>query len=114
MAYTPTTWHSGDLISSEKLNKMEQGIAGSGGGVLVVTATNGTLNKTWQEIHDAAPLVWVENSGYYMLLTACAEEEGAYWCGFLDASDLMIKAVYYAAASASGYPTLSEDDGGFQ
>ena len=26
---------------------------GSGGGVLVVTDTSGTLNKTWQEIHDA-------------------------------------------------------------
>lgn len=26
---------------------------GSGGGVLVVTDTNGTLDKTWQEIHDA-------------------------------------------------------------
>ena len=26
---------------------------GSGGGVLVVTDTEGTLDKTWQEIHDA-------------------------------------------------------------
>jgi len=26
---------------------------GSGGGVLVVTDTDGTLDKTWQEIHDA-------------------------------------------------------------
>lgn len=25
----------------------------SSGGVLVVTDTNGTLDKTWQEIHDA-------------------------------------------------------------
>ena len=26
---------------------------GSGGGVLVLTDTDGTLDKTWQEIHDA-------------------------------------------------------------
>lgn len=30
MAYTPTNWANGDVITSEKLNKMEQGIAGSG------------------------------------------------------------------------------------
>lgn len=26
MAYEPTTWNDGDLITAEKLNKMEQGI----------------------------------------------------------------------------------------
>lgn len=30
MAYEPTQWRSGDTITSERLNKMEQGIAGSG------------------------------------------------------------------------------------
>lgn len=32
MAYEPTQWRSGDTITSERLNKMEQGIAGSGSG----------------------------------------------------------------------------------
>ena len=26
MAYTPTTWRDGDLITAEKLNKLEQGV----------------------------------------------------------------------------------------
>ena len=26
MAYTPTTWNNGDLITAEKLNKLEQGV----------------------------------------------------------------------------------------
>ena len=26
MAYTPTTWNTGDLITAEKLNKLEQGV----------------------------------------------------------------------------------------
>lgn len=58
MSYTPTTWAAGDTVTAAKLNKIEQGIA-SGGGVLVVTATfneygtSASLDKTWQEIHDA-------------------------------------------------------------
>lgn len=32
MAYTPTVWKTGDVVSSEKLNKMENGIANAGGG----------------------------------------------------------------------------------
>lgn len=30
MAYTPTEWQSGDIVTSEKLNNMEQGIAAAG------------------------------------------------------------------------------------
>lgn len=26
MAYTPTEWNTGDLITAEKLNKLEQGV----------------------------------------------------------------------------------------
>ena len=26
MAYTPTTWNDGDVITAEKMNKLEQGI----------------------------------------------------------------------------------------
>lgn len=31
MAYEPTNWKAGDVVTSAKLNKMEQGIAASGG-----------------------------------------------------------------------------------
>ena len=30
MAYNPTEWATGDIITAQKLNKMEQGIAGAG------------------------------------------------------------------------------------
>lgn len=32
MAYTPTTWVTGDTVTATKMNKMEQGIADSGSG----------------------------------------------------------------------------------
>ena len=40
------TWTNGELITAAKLN--------STGGVFVVTVEDGTLDKTWQEIWDAA------------------------------------------------------------
>ncbi len=58
MSYTPTNWQSGDIITSAKLNKMEQGIA-NGGGVLLVTAsyddTSGGVicDKTGDEVKTA-------------------------------------------------------------
>ena len=32
MGYTPSNWQNGDVITAEKLNKMENGIASAGGG----------------------------------------------------------------------------------
>lgn len=58
MSYTPTQWKDGDLVTSAKLNKMEQGIA-AGGGILIVNIVQENdsappvLDRIWQEIHDA-------------------------------------------------------------
>ena len=71
MSYTPTNWTNGDVITTEKLNKIENGIvtASSSGGVLVVnmvyddeTDTEYT-DKTWKEIYDAPIAVIVQESG---------------------------------------------------
>ena len=37
MSYTPTNWSSGDIVTAEKLNKLEQGVAesSSGGSTLI-------------------------------------------------------------------------------
>lgn len=57
MAYEPTTWASGDTITSTKLNKIEQGIANGGGVFLVNGSTDNsgtvTLDKTAGEIWSA-------------------------------------------------------------
>lgn len=54
MAYEPTNWKAGDIVTSAKLNKIEQGIA-TNKKILIAdfNQDNGALNKTWQEIYDA-------------------------------------------------------------
>lgn len=40
MSYEPTNWKTGDVVTSAKLNKLEQGVADAGGSfVTTVTAT---------------------------------------------------------------------------
>ena len=75
MSYTPTEWTTGDVITAEKLNKIENGIVEAGGsgssggggyGPLIVTVTieedEGytifTMDKTAGEIIAAMPLVY--------------------------------------------------------
>lgn len=54
MGYTPTTWQSGDVITSTKLNKLEQGVSNSVTGMVVNwDSSNNVLDKTYAEIHDA-------------------------------------------------------------
>ena len=61
MAYTKQTWQSGDVVTSAKLNYIEDGIVAAGADVFTVTgifSKDGEndrvdLDKTWQEIHDA-------------------------------------------------------------
>lgn len=62
MSYTPTTWHGGDVLSAEAMNKIENGIAGAGSGALEVNIEEDgnelVMDKTWQEIYDAFPNVY--------------------------------------------------------
>lgn len=51
MAYEPTVWETGDIITAEKLNKIENAI---GGIYYVDIPTEGdALSVTWQDIYDA-------------------------------------------------------------
>jgi hypothetical protein len=57
MSYTPTNWVTGDVITADKLNNMESGIAGAGRTFLVTVTVDEnnkfTLNKTCGEIKAA-------------------------------------------------------------
>lgn len=83
----------------------------SGGGVLVVTDTNGTLDKTWQEIYDAAPAVIfgrTRNNGKKIVtyLENVYESDGSYIVTVGAISAVKVEDVQYIASSASGYPSI--------
>ena len=56
MAYEKHTWETGEKITAEKLNNLEDGVSGNGG-ILLVTATydgqNYQADKTFSEILEA-------------------------------------------------------------
>ncbi len=58
MAYTPTTWTTGDTITASAMNKLENGVANAGSVLICnadynASADNFVLDKTVQEIYEA-------------------------------------------------------------
>ena len=52
MAYTPTEWKTGDVVTAAKLNNMENGIAGATAMIIHLNEQN-AMDKTWLEIKTA-------------------------------------------------------------
>lgn len=108
MSYTKQTWETGDVITDDKLNHMEDGIA-TGGGVLVVNGTidgnTMTLDKTWQEIHDAGAAMLkfeISSAQNFAWLLAVAIEDGAYVCEFMGGNN-----IDFTTDNADGYPSAT-------
>lgn len=58
MAYTPTNWQTGDVITAEKLNKAEQGIDAAYPYIVGIAGydeetSDMILDKTWSEVNTA-------------------------------------------------------------
>lgn len=116
MSYTPTTWQTGDIVTSAKLNNIEQGIAS--GGVLVVNLDSDTsmLDKTWQEIADA-PFAVIRASSSNGTKNAYITESMSTPSGYIIVTfgielpaDYTIG--YYSAATADDYPVVFDPNGG--
>lgn len=95
---------AGDVLSLNNSKEAVWTTPSSGGGVLVVTDTDGTLDKTWQEIHDAmlsGGAVIQDDGASVNLVLRVLWGKGTYIveCGSFGS---------FETASASGYPTLSE------
>lgn len=58
MAYEPTDWNCGDVISAERLNHMEQGISNGGGGSSDFSTAEVTV------VNNSSPLEWVAVVAY--------------------------------------------------
>lgn len=82
MSYDKQTWTSGEVITATKLNHMEDGIAGAGGGTSgLVTDTSGTLDKTWNEIGamvsaGALPYLYGSVNGGYIIPLVYYDTDG--------------------------------------
>lgn len=78
MSYEPTNWKSGDVVTSAKLNKLENGVANAGGGISVVEFEFDTTNEKYvsvrttesilAELQAGIPQVWlfkgIEDTGW--------------------------------------------------
>ena len=62
--YTPTVWRTGDVITAEKLNNIEEGIANAGGGesdfstveVTVINNTNIAISASMPAVLEAGAI----------------------------------------------------------
>ena len=124
MAYQKNTWETGDTITAEKLNHMEDGIAGAGGGDssnVFVRNNEGALDKTWQQIADAimseAMCYLVEGNitdrfglsvlGYVTNIMGDGESYSVTTYSFWDSETIV-----YVATSADDYPIEDEEQQG--
>ena len=111
MGYNKTTWETGDIVTAEKLNNIENGISAAGQILLVheiydESLNTYTLDKTWQEIHDAMevglailfPVLGNNETdvSHQSIDTACLYEE-EFWI-YSNSKD-------YNTSTANGYPS---------
>lgn len=108
MAYEKTVWQTGDIVTSTKLNKIENQLEACDGKILVAeyNEETGALNKTWQEIYDAmnaGGIALIRTSmsvGFTLIfITDVQTYEGEY---VLHAGSLA-----FDADSANGYPVAT-------
>lgn len=60
MSYIPTEWKTGDIVTAEKLNKLEEGVASGGGGGGGLPEVDSTDNGKVLTVIDGA---WAAGSG---------------------------------------------------
>ena len=121
MSYTPTEWKTGDIVSSQRLNKLEEGVKNAYE-VMVIngtvstsdrdgTVTGVTLQAQAGEIFDAAmagiPLFlhYTDDSSSSM----CAIDSVYMDAGNNYSVDIKALGVVLSAQSASDHPTYSPE-----
>lgn len=76
MSYTPYTWQSGDTVTAERLNNIEQGVANAGGGVFIIpiTSTEDGHDITYSTTVTVSEIATALSSGK---LCVCLDDFGA-------------------------------------
>lgn len=123
MAYEKQTWVTGEVITKEKLNHMEDGIAngGGGGGAFIANLNMETqsLDKTWNEIKAAftngQPSYVVSKVGEVDAMypiVECNNNATAYTVRFLILDTSSVDYVPFSTSDPDGYPTFNQNIGG--
>lgn len=120
MSYTPTNWQTGDTVTAEKLNKMEQGIE-TASDVFIVTLTptaqdfSGTIDKTWGEVGEAykagktiAFKLYTDQNGSYLITRNVVVYSGVGAQALWFSADLLVENVGFVQAYCAINP--SPDD----
>ena len=76
MAYEKQTWVTGETITEEKLNHMEDGIEAAGGSAITIEFEEGQMTPTMEQVETAfkagIPVIVHENSewgnDYYLVV----------------------------------------------
>lgn len=96
MAYTPTVWATGDVITAEKLNKAENGIASAGAYIVEMSAWSAQGQTLYASYNDLAAhidqLIIAQSEGDLgmtrMFLVGLSNSEG-YSAFFSNGSDYL-------------------------
>lgn len=117
MAYEPTNWKKGDVVTAAKLNKLENGVSNVGG-VLVAHITEVGFDKTWSEVVSA-----VKNDNVVFAVESYNENEAAmyvlsgygYYPNSPEYSEKpyilnFANEIYLGAVTAEDYPTPFSDN----
>ena len=123
MSYDKQNWQTGDVITANKLNHIEDGIA-NGGGVVVVHVTEEddvfTLDKTWNELQEllasgALVATVQEDSGFTTMqfLSEAHSFNGTYAVAFVGAVITpewagQTAVSVFSCESADGYPYVED------
>lgn len=117
MSYEPTNWKSGDVVTSAKLNKLENGVAAAGGGgVLVVNVTedgnNLVCDKTAAEMLTAVTNGFVkfvmDNGAFFATCVSGGGIDGEGY-GF-SAFNAYGNLVVFEALNGTDYPSWTNSD----
>lgn len=116
MNYNKTTWDTGDIVTAEKLNNIEDGIASAGDGIFIVSVQGGdneprALDKTYAEIVEAF------NSGKtVVILQSQSSSAGTavgwmYLCGYseINSGDFTTYGVGFTSPDVTDFVSLDAD-----
>lgn len=80
MSYTPTQWNTGDIVTAEKLNKMEQGIEKNSGYWIPLQYSNGILSVPADKVDEVNYALYNPDSVF--INGAVINNSSAFFCGY--------------------------------